>query len=108
MGKIKTGWATRTIRNGRAKILGRWFIPDSRYMKYDGRLDGKRFLFGLYWNSLGKNFMCGLWGTEELSKAVNDDDKYNRLCELEPQYIDNGDVWYWWYPETPLETDVHV
>ena len=40
----------RTIRNGQVKINGRIFKPDRRWMEYDGRLDGMRYTFGLYWS----------------------------------------------------------
>lgn len=39
----KQKWAIRKIRNGRVKIKKVWFTPDTRYAKYDGRLDGMTF-----------------------------------------------------------------
>lgn len=44
-------FVTRKIRNGRVKINRTWFAPDERHLKYDGRLDGMTFLFGLYYEA---------------------------------------------------------
>jgi len=93
----KRGWATRTVKDGKVKVWGKWFGPDKRYLKYDGRLDGIRFLFGVYWR-LAKDggeyehYMLGLWGTEEAAKSS--DSHYPDG----PENVDGTLPWYWWDP----------
>jgi len=87
----KRNFVIRKIRNGKAKILGTWYIPDSRFMQYDGRLDGMYYAFGLYWNGNQRNtsLVC-LWGTKEL---------YNRYTdEWGPDLVDGTFPWMFWYP----------
>jgi hypothetical protein len=62
----------RTILNGRVKINGNWFYPKGE-PKYDGRLDGIAYAFGLYGKSNGeyKDFIhC--WGTASYYYAWNE------------------------------------
>lgn len=94
--KKRTRFVMRTIRNGRAKILGRWFYPDEKWLKYDGRLDGLKYHFGLY--STGEkmeNFVC-LWGSEEEYRS-----KQVSTMENDPACVDGAYPWAWW--ETRLE-----
>ena len=44
----KRNFVIRTIRNGQVKINGQIFRPEEMWMPYDGRLDGMRYVFGLY------------------------------------------------------------
>jgi len=56
----------RRIKDGSVSIKGVTFRPRSdAALKYDGRLDGMRYAFGLYWNGdeFEKRFV-ELWGTE--------------------------------------------
>ena len=48
--EMSTGrlWATRTIKRGKVCINGRYYRPQNRHMEYDGRLEGQRYIFGLY------------------------------------------------------------
>lgn len=41
-GTIGLAMDIRTIRKGRIKLGGQWWIPDERHMAYDGRLDNQR------------------------------------------------------------------
>jgi len=55
----------RTIRDGTVLINGKVFRPDPRWLPYDGRLDGTRWAFGLYWHGSEMLPFVELWGTEE-------------------------------------------
>lgn len=45
--RIRT-WHVRTVKEGRIKLLYHTYSPSERFLKYDGRLDGRRMLFGVY------------------------------------------------------------
>lgn len=86
-------FAIRTIKNGRVKINGTWFYPDTRYLQYDGRLDGKRYAFGLYWLN-SKTIMAdyvNLWGTEEAYKNID--------SWPGPECVDGYFNWQFWYSD---------
>ena len=69
----KPRFAIRTIRNGRVKIFHRWFEPQEKWEEYDGRLEGLRYAFGLYYNphypyvnpTESMEPYVYLWGSEE-------------------------------------------
>ena len=88
----KRNFAVRTIRDGAVKINGKVFWPSERWLKYDGRLDGMRYAFGLYWGPGGQfqDFVF-LWGREEMSRRPDD-------IELEygPELVDGYFPWAWW------------
>lgn len=94
-------WATRKVKNGKVKINGRYFAPEEKYQPYDGRFEGMRLVFGLYWNPYG-NMMdyVYLWGTEELSNCIKDnpdgnlDDEYRKENELMSE--GNTLPYKWW------------
>ena len=81
----------RKIRNGgRVKIKGKWYYPNEHFMKYDGRLDGLRMVFGVYeWRG---EWRVDLWGTEEEHNS-NDPD---RTDFVEPHCVDGGYPWFIW------------
>lgn len=103
----------RTIKNGRAKILHQYFVPDSRFTKYDGRLNGMRYAFGLYWQPCRdrdewENYMCALWGTEEAYRAIGNtisEEDYDKITdyywqpEQMPELVDGYFPWYFWMRE---------
>lgn len=83
--------AFRTVRNGEVKIAGMKYRPQQHHMVYDGRLDGKRFLFGRYfapWLSGGYEPFVSLWGTEEAAKT--------ETTELGPECVDGCFPWVFW------------
>jgi len=83
-----TNFVTRTIKNGKVRINGNTYKPDKNFMKYDGRLDGMRYIFGIY---EGKEDVVSMWGKEEILK---------NLAIIEESEIINGTLpWYWWYRE---------
>ena len=60
-----TNFVTRTIKNGRVKINGNTYKPDEKSV-YDGRLDGTRYVFGVY---TGLKMLLDV-GKEETSKIL--------------------------------------
>lgn len=87
-------WHLRTVRDGKVRIRGRWYRPDECYMVYDGRLDGRRFLFALY---KGKEELAGLWGTEKAYRDPTDDSQG-------PECVGGTYPWYFWHAE-PAPSD---
>jgi hypothetical protein len=85
----------RTIRNGRVKINGRVFVPDQRYMAYDGRLDGMRYAFGLYATSEILKPFVSLWGSE---KEFRGDKNTER-----PEIVDGALPWVFWFEQKEVE-----
>lgn len=82
-------FAIRTIRNGRVKINHRWFSPRDQGLKYDSRLDGMRYEFGLYWTGDRMESYISLWGTEEIHRTHNFDLE-------QPEVVDGTLPWMWW------------
>ena len=95
-------WAMRTVRQGRVKICGEYYYPDTRYLAYDGRLDGQRFLFGRY--PVGETYLpyvC-LWGSVALALAP-DDTTYDALWGTGPEVVEGTYPWEWWGTEADLK-----
>ena len=76
----KRNFVLRTIRNGQVKINGLIFRPDKRWLEYDGRLDGMRYAFGLYWRGDEMEPFAELWGTEETYRMAKTD-QWNEWSE---------------------------
>lgn len=89
-------FVTRKIKDGRVKIYGRWFKPEEKWQKYDGRLDGMKYAFGLYLDAKGniEDFVY-MWGTEEAYR-YNGDDFKGAQPEIMP---DGGLPWSGWNVE---------
>lgn len=83
----KRRFVIRTIRNGSVKIFGKTFVPDEKWMKYGGRLDGLRFAFGLYYDVDGRKDLVNLWGTKA---------EYNGLPAVYPHVVDGALPWLFW------------
>jgi len=94
----ETNFAVRTVRQGAVRIGKRLFKVSEQHMKYDGRLEGLRFVFGRYpkIGSPGEYalFVC-LWGTEHYGKHLN-----KETCEEcksgDASVIDGSLPWLWW------------
>lgn len=78
----------RTIHNGCVCIFGRDYRPDEQHRRYDGRLDGQRFAFGLY---DGRPDLISLWGTE---RAFRSDDENTDWPG--PACVDGYFPWVFW------------
>ena len=50
----------RTIKNGRVKINGEFFVPEAIHQPYAGQLDGLRYVFGLYYGERWNNHFVNL------------------------------------------------
>lgn len=92
--KEGTRFVIRTINSGKVKINNRWFKPSDQYKKYDGRLDGLRYAFGIYWvgetNILIMDNFLSLWGPE---------DQYNQEMPTDhsgPHVVDGNLPWNLW------------
>jgi hypothetical protein len=100
-------WATRKIRKGgRVKIGGYWWVPDARFMKYDGRLDSMVFVFGRYKDYSGYINLLNMWGTKETSDAIKsgNEKEYHRLWKESPAWVVGKDgvsydPWCFWKHE---------
>ncbi|MEW6016456.1 MAG: hypothetical protein AB1760_00115 [Pseudomonadota bacterium] len=80
----------RTIRNGTVTIFGQQFQPDDGLLKYDGRLDGLRYAFGLYWRGDFQLPLLNMWGTE---------DEYRDGRTFDgPDVVDGTLPWAFWRP----------
>lgn len=86
-------WAVRTIRDGRVKIGGYYYTPSSRHLRYDGRLDGKRYAFARYWEGDRRCPFVALWGTEEAFKKA-------APAATDPSIVDGALPWMWWNQES--------
>lgn len=93
----KRNFVLRTIVKGRAYILGDWYYPDPRWMEYDGRLDGQRFAFGLYYSGEKRLPLACLWGTEYAYYHLEED------CGPGPDMVDGAYPWTWWKPQERWE-----
>ena len=104
----KRRFVIRTIKSGRVKIYGRIFKPSSRWLEYDGRLDGQRWTFGLYWKLSGQNDQgltwemlpyVALWGSKEAYWAAIDNERWSTYREspISPAAV-HGEDGVWYYP----------
>lgn len=98
-------FAVRTIKHGSVRIRGMVFRPDERHRAYDGRLDGQRWLFGLYWgprnydryDAEGFASFVYLWGTEAAARATTEEEMAREWPG--PNCIDGTFNWEWWNAE---------
>lgn len=96
----------RTVRDGRVSIKGLWFRPDEHHTAYDGRLDGLRCAFGLYWGPPGyqgyrssdgwQTQFVSLWGTEQAYRSIGE-------CVMGPECVDGWFPWEWWHSRSQEE-----
>lgn len=98
------GFILRTVRDGHIKFDNQWWIPKEP----TDRLDGRRFLFGIYVEGCYSHpvkrldILC-LWGSEESHRALQreDEEAYNVEYEKEKPFLapDGFLRQYWWHPE---------
>lgn len=79
----------RTVRNGQVLINKHVFVPSEQYLKYDGRLDGKRYSFGLYYNGEEMCSFVSLWGTEATYKN-------SEIHQYGDECVDGTLPWLFW------------
>ena len=79
---------TRKIRNGKVKVSGSWYKPSEQFLKYDGRLDGMWYCFGVYSGFMPKKIIS-LWGSLDYKKGI---EKFGKGKEV----VDGCLPWLWW------------
>ena len=79
----------RTIKRGRVKIFGHIFAPSQQYQNYDGRLDGMRYAFGLYYRDGQMQKFVSLWGSEAARIGKEE-------FMTGPDVVDGYLPWTWW------------
>ena len=80
----------RKPRNGRVKVLGKWYVPINKSREYNGELDGVWCCFYKYPRDNGK--VIAFWGTKRMSDAIGTD--YDSRSE--PNVIDGYIYWTCW------------
>lgn len=89
-------WFRRKVRNGRVRIAGKTYVPDTRHVLYDGRLDGEKLVFARYVTGSKIESVISLWGTPAMADAANDAqiasaDRANPAC------VDGRYPWQFWH-----------
>jgi hypothetical protein len=84
-------FAVRTIRDGSVWVYGREFVASDRWLPYDGRLDGMRYAFGLYYTAGERLPFVSLWGADGAYGDENAD-------WPGPECVDDRFPWEWWRP----------
>lgn len=106
-------FVTRTVKNGRVKIGGKYFAPRTNHLPYDGRLDGMRLIFVLYRYPGQTGFsyrrkhcqrQVWLWGTEEMAKASHQ--RYLELWDENPCIVSGHFPWDFWDMEGDLNAQM--
>ncbi len=83
-------WHTRTIHSGQVKILGRTYEPSQAWLTYDGRLDGMRYVFALYFTGdMVLPYVC-CWGSEEQYRSAEN-------LASDKMLVDGYYPWAVWY-----------
>jgi len=80
----------RKPRNGRVKVLGRWYRPKETHRKYNGELDGVKCLFYKYPNHNGNTI--NFWGTKTMADEIGGGYDMGN----EPNVIDGKIYWCFW------------
>ena len=80
----------RTIRKGRVRIHGKWFTPSEQHQKYNGQLEGLRYVFSLYPNHAtgGLEKFVSLWGLDQYDKEG--------FLVSGPEVVNGYLPWIWW------------
>jgi hypothetical protein len=92
--KRKPRHVVRLIKDGRVKIYDHYYYPSVRWKEYDGRCDGMRYYFGLYWSGDKLEPYVSMWGSERYWKE-------RRWSEIGPELVAGKFPWKWWYRDRP-------
>lgn len=79
------GWGIRTVKNGRVKLFGKYYVPDEKHRPYNGELEGVR---GCFYKYKFCHFIA-FWGTLRMY-----DDDYD--INDEPNIINGKIYWSHW------------
>ena len=77
----------RTIKKGTVQINGEVYRPSEQYLRYDGRLDGLRYMFGIY------------QGEPFVSLCCIDEADYCLPGQQTPDVVNGKLPWVWWHKE---------
>jgi hypothetical protein len=86
----------QTIKDGRVEIYGRYFYPDDKYMEYDGRLDGMRYAFGVYYTGEKMDDKVSIIRVESAPIKFDPDDPAS-YSENQPEIVDGYIPWLFWF-----------
>lgn len=78
----------RKIKNGKVQIYGKIYEPDTRWLEYDGRLDGLWYWFCLYLKSAETEQLENFVELHRIEKGQRDDD---------PDVVDGYLPWAFWH-----------
>lgn len=73
----KSRHVVRKVKNGKVKIFNRYFEPEDNHMKYNGMFDGKKMMFGLYYDVFGLCNLVSLMGEVDESGNIIDVEPVN-------------------------------
>ena len=96
----KRHFVIRTVRKGQIRYAKRTFAVSELHQKYDGRLDGLPYAFGLYYHGPDGSlspFVC-LWGTVEQYRHEGLEGEFPPPG---PELVDGGLPWMWWNQVDP-------
>lgn len=103
---MKSQSVIRKVINGRVKIYDEYFAPEERYKKYNGELDGEKFIFFLYRNHephrFGNREFCdfacclGLEEVRRCKECLRMGVCNNPRHWPGPHCVDGVFVWEWW------------
>ena len=85
----------RTIKDGRVEIYGRYFYPSDWYLDYDGRLDGMRYSFGVYYTGEKMENKVSMIRREGVPPF--DPDNPETYSENQPEIVDGTIPWLFWH-----------
>ena len=81
----------RKVVNGAIRLNNKTFRPRENHLKYDGRLDGLKFIFIEYPTYKGdsRRSLVALWGNQDEDGNIVDG----------PELVDGSFPWYFWESE---------
>lgn len=86
----------RTVKNGSVTVNGiQFFVGFDSEFPYDGRWEGMRFAFSLYYIGDRQEMVINLWGTEEYYKNL---ETSLEVCQKNRDICGTGELFYWtWF-----------
>ena len=94
----------RTITDGRVKVYDRYFYPNEKYMEYDGRLDGRRYWFGIYYDYIAGIEQPRMTNMISLIREAGspvrfDPDNPASYSENRPEVVGDSVPWLFWFTD---------
>jgi len=66
-------FAIRTVKDGSIKVFGMTLVPIDARNQYDGRFEGHRLAFAMYYIGKERQPFVSLWGTERDYRCHSED-----------------------------------